>query len=251
MNTKNISAVIICAALLATPVLPQGFITPLFPIKDGCVSPDSCSGDRKELAADETRQSCGWMVFRSASVNYRNIGSAMLAICIKSVSKPGLCGVHALMSRITAPENSVRVSDVKFDDMPIAAQQLDSSFTDQMILVNITELVQSKTFYGVALRPLRGLSAQFSSREGFPPPAILVTRDTLNPNPPKWWSAPEAPDTSVGKTGDFYVCPLTGIIYRKSSVAWDSVASLVIPPEQPASPAAGRRIIHRPLKRRY
>ena len=233
-----------------TAVMSQHVITPLFPLKDGTVSPDSSSGDRKELLVDQARQAAGWMVFKSASIHYRGINSAMLAVYITSVQKPGLCGIHALMKKIIAPENGVAPSDVKYDDMPIAALPLDSSYSAQMVLVNITELVQSSAFYGIALRPIRDLSARFSSKEGFPPPAILVYRDTLNPYvQPKWWSADDVPDTSVGKAGDFYVRALQGIIYRKSSGAWDSVASLTIPPEQPAAPAL-KKSIRRPLRKK-
>jgi hypothetical protein len=235
-----------------TAVLSQDVITPLFPLKDGTISPDSSSGDRKELLVDQARQAAGWMVFKSASIYYRDIGSAMLAVYITGVQKPGLCGIHALMTKITAPENGVLPSDVKFDDMPIAALPLDSTFSAQMVLINITELVQSRAFYGIALRPIRDLSARFSSKEGFPPPAILVYRDTLNPSmQPKWWSADDVPDTSVGKVGDFYVRALQGIIYRKSSGGWDSVASLTIPPEQPALEQSKRTFHHpRPARRR-
>jgi hypothetical protein len=221
MKIKRFFMAATFVSALTTTVLPQSIITPLFPVKD---------------------------VFKSASVNYRNIGAAMLAVYIKTVPKPGLCGIHALMTKIRSPENGVKLSDVTFDDMPIAALPLDSTFSDQMFLVNITELVQSREFHGIALRPIKGLSARFTSKEGFPPPSLLVTRDTLNPNPPKWWSAADVPDMSVGKEGDFYVRAAQGVIYRKSPATWDSVASLIIPPEPPAP--VFKKTVHRPLKKR-
>lgn len=232
-----------------TAVMSQNVITPLFPLKDGTVSPDSSAGDQKELLVDQARQAAGWMVFKSASIHYRGINSAMLALYITSVQKPGLCGIHALMKKIIAPENGVVPADVKYDDMPIAALPLDSTYSAQMVLVNITELVQSGAFYGIALRPIRDLSACFSSKECFPPPAILCYRDTLNPClQPKWWSADDVPDTSVGKTGDFYVRALQGVIYRKSTDKWDSAASFIIPPPRPAAPL--KKIARRPLRKK-
>jgi len=234
----------------AAAVFSQDVITPVFPSKDGTVSPDSCSGDQKEVFADSARQAAGWIVFKSSGVNYMNIGSAMLAVYIKTVRKPGLCGIHSLMTKITAPENRVTSSDVRFDDMPIAAQTLDSTFSDKMILVNITELVQSRGFYGIALRSIRGLSASFSSKEGFPPPVILIYRDSLNPYAqPKWWSAEDVPDTSVGKEGDFYVRAAQGVIYRKSPGVWDSVASLTIPPPLTGAAAQHDKPLRRPARR--
>jgi hypothetical protein len=252
MKIKTSSLVATMLLVLAKSVFSQDVITPLFPLKDGFVSPDSGSGDQQELLVDGTRQAAGWMVFKSAGIYYRNIGSAMLAVYIKTVSKPGLCGIHSLMTKISAPENRVTPADVKFDDMPIAALPLDSSFSDQMILVNITELVQSRAFYGIALRSINGLSANFSSKEGFPPPAILLTHEPASPTPAKWFNGIDPPDMSTGGAGDYYVHIPRGVIYRKSAGAWDSVASLTIPPpppEKPAAPALGKRPLHRPYKK--
>jgi hypothetical protein len=251
MKNVTLPAVAFACAVLSASVLPQGTISPLYPIKDGFVSSDSCSGELNELIADDARQAASWLVFKSASIYYRNVTSAMLAVSIKAVPKPGLCGIHALMTRITAPENRVTALQVAFDDMPIAALPLDSTFSDQMILVNITELVQSRSFYGIALRPMRGLSARFSSKEGFPPPAILVYRDSLNPyQQPKWWTSTEIPDLSVGKEGDFFVLPTQGVIYRKSAAAWDSVAHLTLPPEPlPAAPSV-KKSVRRSVRKR-
>ncbi|MBN2187936.1 MAG: hypothetical protein JW699_00670 [Chitinispirillaceae bacterium] len=238
-----------CAAFLTAKALALEIITPQFPIKDGHVSANLCSGADTELIADECLQMSSWMVFKSASLHYRDIRAARLAVYIKSVQKAGLCGIHSLMKKITAPERNVTLSCVVSDDMPIAALPLDSSFADQMVFIDITELVQSGAFYGITLKPMQGLSARFSSKEGFPPPAILVLRDTLyTVTPPKWWSCCEAPDTSVGKAGDFYVRASQGIVYRKSPEGmWDSVASFVIPPENPAP--VMRKSVRRPLKR--
>jgi hypothetical protein len=247
MRTQGALSGLFMLIASSTAVFSQNVITPVFPSKDGTVASDSCSGDQKELFADSARQAAGWMVFKSSGVNYMNIGSAMLAVYIKTVRKPGVCGIHSLMKRITGPENMVKIQQVSFDDMPIAALPLDSTFSDRMILVNITELVQSSGFYGIALRSIRGLSASFNSKEGFPPPVILVYRDSLNPYAqPKWWSAEDVPDTSVGKTGDFYVRAAKGVIYRKSPGVWDSVASLTIPPSLPATTAQHKKPLRRP-----
>ena len=245
MKFVNLSVILLA---LATAAASQSGIIPLFPSKDGTVSPDSCSGDQKELRADSAKQSVGWMLFKYRSIDFRDISSAMLMVYIKTVPKPGLCGIHQLMKKISVPENMVKSENVKFDDMPIAALPLDSSFSDQMILLNITELIQSKTFYGIAIRPMRGLSACFSSKEGFPPPVILITRDSVSTNPVKWWSANDVPDMSTGKPNDFYVRASQGVVYRKSAGAWDSVASLTIPPPPAVTP---KKPVHRPsIKKR-
>ena len=250
MRTRRALLCLFMLIVSVAAVFSQGTITPVFPSKDGTISPDSCSGDQKELFADSARQAAGWMVFKLSGVNYMNINSAMLAVSIKTVRKPGLCGIHSLMTKIIPPENRVAQSDVRFDDMPLAAQPLDSTFSDKIILVNITEELLSGKFCGIALRSLRGLSASFNSKEGFPPSAILVYRDSLNPYAqPKWWSAEDVPDTSVGKEGDFYVRAAQGIIYRKSPGVWDSVASLTIPPPLPEAAAQHQKPLHRPARR--
>jgi hypothetical protein len=231
INTK----IFILILVFVAPLFAQRAVTPIFPLKDGFVSPDSCSGEQKELLVDAGRQSVGWVVFKPQQIDFKNIKAIMLMLHIKSVLKPGLCGINMLVKRITAPENKVSPIDLKYDDMPIAALPLDSSFANQMLLIEITELVKSKTFRGIAVKPISGLSAVFSSKEGYPPPAVLLTHDTLNPNPSKWFNGAASPDTTTpGKTGDFYVDMAKGIIYRRSTAQWDSAASLTIPPEPPA-----------------
>jgi hypothetical protein len=236
--------------ILAAVSFSQNTITPIFPLKDGTVSRDSCSGDQKELFVDGSKQSVGWLVFKPHYADSNNIRSAMLMVHITSVLKPGLCGIHTLMTKIIVPESKVKLEDVKFDDMPVASLSLDTSFSDQMLLLDVTELVKSKSFNGIALRSISGLSACFGSKEGFPPPAIIITHDLPGPNPPKWYNCNDFPEKTLGKQGDYYVYTSKGEIYRKSAEAWDSVASLTIPPPLPEKPAAvtqHAKPLHRPL----
>lgn len=232
MTRKAILTVLTGAAV----VFSQGIITPLFPLKNGTASQDSLPEHPKMLVVDAAHQSAGWIVFKWQGIAVKRARTAMLMLYVKSVSKPGLCGIHTLMAKVIVPENSVKLSDLKFDDMPIASVPLDSSFSDQMLLLDVTELIKSKTFKGIAVRPIQGLSATIISKEGFPPPAVLLTYDTLNPNQAKWFNNSELPEPSTGKEGDFFIHKVKGIVYHKSSPAvWDSVMSLTIPPETPAA----------------
>ncbi|MGA2507421.1 MAG: hypothetical protein ABSF80_08105 [Chitinispirillaceae bacterium] len=238
MKFRNLPGILLA---LATVSLSQNAIRPIFPLKDGSASPDSCSGDQKELVVDGAKQSVGWLVFKPHYADSNDIRSAMLMVHITSVLKPGLCGIHTLMTKITVPENRVTLENVRFDDMPVASLALDTSFSDQMLLLDVTDLVKSKSFNGIALRSISGLSARFGSKEGFPPPAIIITRDSPDPNPPKWYNCNDFPEKTLGKQGDYYVYTSKGVIYRKSAEAWDSVASLTIPPPLPERSAA---VIH-------
>lgn len=244
MKFRNLPGILLTLTAVS---LSQNAITPIFPVKNGTVSPDSCSSDQKELVVDGAKQSVGWLVFKPHYADSNNIRSAMLMVHITSVLKPGLCGIHTLMTKIIVPESRVTLENVKFDDMPVASLALDTSFSDQMLLLDVTDLVKSKSFNGIALRSMNGLSARFGSKEGFPPPAILIIRDSLSPNPPKWYNCNDIPKT-LGKEGDYYVYTLKGVIYRKSAESWDSVASLTIPPAPPEKPAA---VVHHtyPLRR--
>lgn len=250
MKFRNLPGILLA---LATVSLSQNAITLIFPLKDGTVSPDSCSGDQKELVVDGAKQSVGWLVFKPHYADSNDIRSAMLMVHITSVLKPGLCGIHTLMTKITVPENRVTLENVRFDDMPVASLALDTSFSDQMLLLDVTDLVKSKSFNGIALRPISGLSARFGSKEGFPPPAIIITHDSPDPNPPKWYNCNDFPEKTLGKQGDYYVYTSKGVIYRKSAEAWDSVASLTIPPPLPERSAAvihHTYPVHRPLAKK-
>ena len=191
MNAAYLPISVCLFLLYITAAFSQNIVTPLFPVKNGFVSPNSIPEHQKELFVDASHPAVSWIVFKWQSIAIKRARSAMLMLYIKSVVKPGLCGIHTLMTKITVPENKVKPEDLKFDDMPVAAVPLDSLFSDQMLLLDITELVKSKTFKGIAIRPINGLSAIFTSKEGFPPPAILLTYDTLNPNPSKWFNNSE------------------------------------------------------------
>jgi hypothetical protein len=248
MTHRIVSTVLVCAT---TAVFSQGIVAPLFPLKNGSASQDSLPGHPKELVVDAAHQSAGWIVFKWQGIAVKRARTAMLTLYIRSVSKPGLCGIHILMTKITVPENSVKLSDLKFDDMPIASVPLDSSFSDQMLLLDITELIKSKTFKGIAIRPIQGLSATFISKEGYPPPAVLLTFDTLNTNQAKWFNNSEPPEPSTGKEGDFFIHKVKGVVYHKSSpAAWDSVASLTIPPEPPVVKVQSRKPVRKAAGRK-
>ena len=104
--------------------------------------------NHQELVVDGAKQSVGWLVFKPHYADSNNIRSAMLMVHITWVLKPGLCGIHTLMTKIIVPESRVTLENVKFDDMPVASLALDTSFSDQMLLLDVTDLVKSKSFNG-------------------------------------------------------------------------------------------------------
>ena len=163
MRDKTFRTGLIILATVAAASFSQGIIKPLFPLKNGYASPDSIPEHQKELFVDASHQAVGWIVFKWQGIAVKRARTAMLMLYIKSVLKPGLCGIHTLMAKITIPEKNVKPKDLKFDDMPIASVPLDSMFADQILLLDVTELIKSKTLKGIAIRPINGLSAVFTS----------------------------------------------------------------------------------------
>jgi hypothetical protein len=211
----------------------QDSLTLFFPCKDGYIAADTCSGDQKELIIDEEKQSIGWLSCKKHLIDFNKVKTAMLMLHIKEVNKNGLCGIFSLMTRVDAPENRVRLSMLRFDDMPLYAVPLDSSYTDQIIPLDITEIMKARKFNGIVIRSMNGLSAKFASKEGVLPPAIVLLHGSPKPEPVSWFSGTDVPDSTTGKTGDFFVRTSSGVIYHRTGPAWDSVAVLAVPPEKP------------------
>ena len=228
---KNTIKPKICLAFLAflTLSFSQDSLTLLFPNKDGSASRDTFSGNEQDLTVDEKTQSVGWVSYKRYLLDFGNVKSAILMLHVKSVEGKGVCGIFSLMTRVEPAENRVRLSALRYDDMPIAAMPLDSGMQDQIIPLDITGLLKAKSFNGIAIRPMNGLSAKFSSKEGRLPPAIVIVKGRTGPARVRWFSGSSAPDSATGNHGDCCVCTANNVIYRKSSMKWDSVAVIAMP----------------------
>jgi hypothetical protein len=212
-------------------------VTAVFPAKNGCLPFDS-SGNSGVLAVGGVRDSRAWISFTARTFDTAHLKTAILLLPVKSIGSAGLCGVHALMTPVAAAEASVRARDLHYDDLPIAATAIDSSFADGMILLNVTEQVRSRAFFGVLIRSMGKLSATFGARKGVPSPAVICVCEPAGRPSAHWFTGKGRPDSSLGRPGDFYAQPVRGVVYRKTTVSWDSVLTLTPPPPPPA--AAGR-----------
>ena len=172
-------------------------------------------------------------MFNTKNVDARNLRAAILLLPVRSIGAPGVCGVHQLMAPVTALESKVKLASLHYDDMPEATAALDSSSVDRPIILDVTDMLASGNFKGIALRSMKGLCATFGSRAGTPAPAIICTYGFGDPRPPKWFVGPAVPDTSSGHEGDFYVQTGKGILFRRSANAWDSTILLAAPVEKP------------------
>jgi hypothetical protein len=226
---------LLAVCMLCTAAVAGSPVSAVFPAKNGCFPIDSAG---TTLTVDGTHPVMSWLAFNTRKFDTGNLNSAILLLPIKSIRSSGIYGVHALMTPVNALEGSVRAKDLHYDDMPIASANIDSSFVDGMLLLNITEQVRSRTFFGILIRSMEGLSASFSARTAFPSPAVICVRDTTGVSGAspvaKWFIGKDHPVPSFGRPGDFYAQPVKGIIYRKSAVSWDSLLILKPPLSLPA-----------------
>ncbi len=228
-----VNRLVFLGILLWTNAVFAGPVSAVFPAMNGSLPADT-GGNSSVLAVGGAASGASWMSFSTRSFDTGHLSTAILLLPVKSVRTGGLCGVHALMTPVNIPEIAVRAKDLHYDDLPIAATTLDSSFTDGMLLLNITDQVRSRSFYGVLIRPMGRLSAMFQSRKAVPSPAIICVRETAGmPLSGRWFTGKERPDPSLGRAGDFYTQAVRGIVYRKSAASWDSVLTLTPPPPAP------------------
>lgn len=224
-----ISRIFSTIALTACCLFAKDAVTLIFPSMDGFSSPSLSSADKKDLVVDHEKSIISWICFNRQRIDFKKTTSAMLMLNVSRVSAAGLCGIFSLLTPVTAPENKVRQSVLRFDDMPIASLPLDTGYAGQIIPLDITDLLKAKKFNGVVLRSLNRLSAEFCSKEGPLPPALLLMHDSGRRNPVSWFNGREAPDTAAGKPGDYYICTSTGVVFLKSTGRWDSAAVIAIP----------------------
>ena len=210
-----------------------GPVSAVFPAMNGSLPADT-GNNPSVLTVEGSAPVISWISFSARSFDTGHLSSAILLLPVKSVRNRGLCGVHALMTPVNVPEHAVRAKDLHYDDLPIVATTIDSSFADGMVLLNITDQVRARAFFGVLIRSMGTLSATFRSRTGVPSPAVICVRETAGmPRSGRWFTGRERPDPSLGRAGDFYTQPVRGVVYRKAAASWDSVLTLTPPPPAP------------------
>jgi hypothetical protein len=227
---------ILIMALFASAAWSEPSVTAVFPAKNGTFPADMRSAP--SLQVDGAHGVLSWLSFNVQDFGTKMPDAAILLLPLQTVRVAGTCGAFALIAPVTPPEAAVREHTLHFDDMPIAATNLDSSSADGMILLDITEQVRSRAFFGIAIRAMGRLSAEFSSRTATPAPAVICIGEdaAASPHPhAKWFTGNDRPGGSLGKPGDFYAQQVQGVIFRKSGNAWDSLLTLTAPPPPPVA----------------
>ncbi len=221
--------------LLASTVYGQSIVTPVFVHKDGEASASGYAGSEKDILVDGTAQeSVGWIVFQTAGVDFSKVSSAKLTLYVKSVQTPGTLGIYPLTAEVTAPENNLPLASVPVGATAAAAVSLGTADVGKMVQVDLTTIVKSGAFYGVALKSEDGLLATFDAKEGSLAPVILLTYD-VESAASKWHSGTTAPEASLGKDRDYYLNTATGDVSYRNGGVW-SVAMNVIGYTGPAGP---------------
>ena len=246
-NTMNRVLLLMLLSAMAISAGPRTRVALIHSTGDGYITSRKTVANYKEIWVQGNGDVIGWISFRLKGYTFAQTRTCMLALHITSVKRSGICDFHPIISPVITAETKVTRRSVKYDDLPLVTVPLDSTYSDQMLFMNITDLVKSGAFYGIVIRSRGNLDASFSAREGTVAPVILCTHDIGDSNAVSWFSSADAPDRQTGKKGDFLVRTSNGALYYKSAAGWDSVAVIHAAQKKTARKTASRRAT-KPIK---
>jgi hypothetical protein len=209
----------------------QTVVTPVFVHKDGDASMTGYSGSLKDIGIDgSANQVIGWMTFQTQGVDMSKVTKAVVALYVKSLTAPGHLNVFRLSSPITQPENNVLFSSIQFDmyGTPDASISLSTADVEKVVQLDITNLVKTGTFNGLALASDDGLVATVSSKEGVLNPIIFLTTDVAAAAA-TWLTGVGTPTAAIGRQNDLYLKTSSGDVYQKGATAWSLVTTIIGP----------------------
>lgn len=207
----------------------RNMVTVIHPKTDGYLSPRESSRNHPELWVQGSGGVISWTGFNLHGYTFSRTRTCMLCLNVTSVARRGICDIHQIVSPLSTAGKSITRKSIRFDDIPLVSVPLDSSFSGQMLFVNITELARAGEFHGIVIQSRGALDAAFSATEGALPPAIICTHDLGDSSAVSWFSGRDRPDPQTGKPGDFMVRTGNGSVYYKKTADWDSVGTLVKP----------------------
>lgn len=199
------SAALTAFLLLAGMAAAQTLTTPLFPHKDGEADAALISGSNKDLeVSGGSKKVVSWIAYQTEGRDLAGISKAVLTLYVHSLAVPGTLNVHSLTGPILAPENNVKLADVKFDPAAAAATSaLSSGDVEKVLNLDVTDIVKKPGFTGIALASTNGLSATFGSKEGAMQPLIILSYSALGgPAGPKGDKGEAGPAGPAGPKGD-------------------------------------------------
>jgi hypothetical protein len=241
-NTMNrVSLLILLSAFTLVFAGPQTMVTLIHSTGDGYIASRTTESTIKEVWVQGSGEVISWISFRLKGYRFAQTRTCMLALHITAVKRSGICDFHPITSPVLTSESRVTRRSIRYDDLPLVTVPLDSSYSGQMLFMNITDLAKSGAFYGIVIRSRGKLDASFSAREGIVAPAILCTHDVGDSNAVSWFSSADAPDRNTGKKGDFLVRTSNGALYYKSRTGWDSVAVIKAVQKKTIRKTASRR----------
>ncbi|MBN1128112.1 MAG: hypothetical protein JXA71_03955 [Chitinispirillaceae bacterium] len=207
----------------------QNMVTVLLPATDGYLSTRESSRNRNELWVQGKNGVMSWIGFNLKGYTFSRSRTCMLCLTITAIARQGICDIHLITSPFTTAGKSFTRKAIRFDDLPLVSIPLDSSYSGQMLYVNITDIARSGAFHGIVLQSRGTLDATFSASEGRLSPAILCTHDIGDSNAVSWFSGGDRPNPQTGKKGDFMIRTATRTIYYKSGADWDSAGVIARP----------------------
>lgn len=235
---KIISKAIFAILFLESLVSAQSLVTPVFVYKDGYAGMTGYSGSSKNIIVDgSANQISGWITFQTQGIDITRITKAVLALYVGSLNSPGTLKAFALTSPVNMPENNVLLSNLVYNSAgsPVATVSLGTSDIEKVVQLDITSVLNSGFFNGIALTSDDGLNVSFSSKEGALNPMIFLTTD-FDTIASKWYTGNAPPLSSIGKQNDLFLEAANGDVYQKAPGGWNFITNIV-GPAGPIGPA--------------
>lgn len=217
---KKIIDIILITLTVLCVISANTIVTPVFPHKDGEASATEYAGSEKDIIVDGGVNFIkGWIIYQTEDIVFTNINSAKLSLFVKDLKQPGTLNVYRLTAPITKLEGHVLLTDIQYAALPSASIYLGTDYIEKLVHINITSMIDTGIFYGIAIASEDGLKASFDSKEGNFKPMIMLTHNVAT-STDKWHKGGGVPVVALGKDGDLYLDTATANIYTKTLGAW-------------------------------
>lgn len=198
---------LLAAGILVMAAMSYGsaLVSHLYPYKDGESGIDRYDASAREIkvegaiAADD--RLVGWITYQLQDVDLTRIDKATLGLLVRTVSVEGQLKLYALVSS-TLKSTPPQFGELKFlpDSTPAATVAINRSDIEKMIYIDVTMMLKTRGFYGIALGANAPLEASVASKESPNRPLILLGYDKLagpqgpvgpmGPSPAHQWVGP-------------------------------------------------------------
>jgi microcystin-dependent protein len=220
--------------LYCLPVFSTTVVSPLFPYMDGEASAYGYTGSEEDLFVDgSTVQVISWITFLTDSIDLPEVEKAYLILYVNDCPAPGDLKVYALSDPINGPENYISINDIPFDrSSPLQTISFGSNEIQKLQIIDITKVINTSTFYGIALTSENGLQVSFCSREGNHQPVVMLHTEVTVQTNISWISGEGIPAETSETTASSYIDVNSGDLYIKTEGIWNFACNIMGPKGQ-------------------